>query len=1484
MELEGELDSRPRRRRQRDILGVNRFDRIPIDERLPLPYEIIFRLHSSQEDPEHIREQFHLILEELPFERCKLEPIIDQALASFEPPRLSQRGTAFLHGILSEIPGLTVRLIQRFIKLAGTGLETQIRLELINLDELFMVLENPRIIDESLECLSLGLGNMPNFGLFIERTTYNAFENSYSNARMINNDLTTVNNIAGSHVLTCWLDINFFKKLLHVTFAVPVDEIDETGLKFEGYKLTLSLSSVREMTFCADFENNSHLLLIRYKTPPQLWKAMPKYHHSRITLNLTDCREWTRVLEVENNSTIGMAKTQLGNCCVLGIKLPKKPPIPADASPYELEMSSHLQNDMINRIYNLLGRIQTIAKTKVFFSDVHRIIRNEVPHIVMPLYDSFRANYAIHGLIERGYSIIDQLYASLESSSSVPAFFQDVAKALEEHQEACEESLEDLLAICDDQRLNSLHYSFKKLFRQKITPGSDLTFTSRQMDVPRNCVLVRKVIVTPLRRIFLPPEVMMSNRVVRHFGEEGALRCSFRDDNGQRLSLRNFTRCADGIFSHAIVEDMVKRTLLRPFDVGGRSFRFLAWSNSQLRDHGCYMFSDMFKENTLNGASEFISVDTIRSWMGDFSKATSVPKLMSRMGQCFTQAQPTIELKKRDWEVVSDFESRFVDPFLRKNYVFSDGVGLISPRFAKIVSAMLDVYPVPSCFQVRFKGFKGILVNWPNLVNRENYKEIVFRESQHKFEDAKEDDKATLEVVKYSMPSQVCLNRPLIMILDQVLQKQNIRRHRAMKRRVTEIVEGELDTLGAMLYRDVIASAQLTTRTASRINFRSLLDSGITLTDEPLFRLMLVAIYKYCIIQDMVKLKVPVPPELGRTMYGVVDELGYLNPGQVFLQCSRSVSLSSINYAPFVGRVLVTKNPCHVPGDVRMFEAVDLKEYHHLRDVIVFPRHGIRPHPDEMAGSDLDGDEYAVFFDSDLFYDQNEAPMHFPKKTAQELNRQPTTEDMVDFFLKYLEQDSIGRVSNAHLVAADQLGIFDKICENLAAKCSVAVDFPKTGEPAEPLTQDERFEVLPDFIGCNTRNVYQSRWLLGTLYRKIHVLEMILESIPGFEQKKSAPPDELLLDQTLKDTEPYMFQEALRHRDVYYAKLQQILDEYGIESEAEMMSGHAVSIRRITDMEKQDYSFYHADRLVEMRVNQIIDNFRREFFDQFGGEAHCLECEDAGITRFIGPEKALLKAQCWYTVAYGEDAENIKFRSFPWIVWDMIVHARKKIRLRVLALTGKLDPGQNMIFKDLTQFILNFNKQNVDDLRAFDHRLMSQHGHLHCYEIYITLYGSKLAATLFFLHHWLFVNNMYKTGGFSQKHLILLVLKFAFGLPIGRYVNQKTYLTHKVETVEEAQTLRGSENAPFKFEECGGLVLEFVRFLGSVHFSLSDTLDFSYDGLTNLTDNGEHEPCCLFNASDWKPISELAYRTFHFVSLTRNFEVFTKKISDLVKL
>lgn len=63
------------------------------------------------------------------------------------------------------------------------------------------------------------------------------------------------------------------------------------------------------------------------------------------------------------------------------------------------------------------------------------------------------------------------------------------------------------------------------------------------------------------------------------------------------------------------------------------------------------------------------------------------------------------------------------------------------------------------------------------------------------------------------------------------------------------------------------------------------------------------------------------------------------------------------------------------------------------------------------------------------------------------------------------------------------LRILSPSCEALARKCSVAVDFPKSGEPSEPLEAFEKVKVFPDFAEKPHRKSYRSERLNGQIYR-----------------------------------------------------------------------------------------------------------------------------------------------------------------------------------------------------------------------------------------------------------------------------------------------------------------------------------------------------------------------------------------------------------------
>jgi RNA-dependent RNA polymerase len=65
----------------------------------------------------------------------------------------------------------------------------------------------------------------------------------------------------------------------------------------------------------------------------------------------------------------------------------------------------------------------------------------------------------------------------------------------------------------------------------------------------------------------------------------------------------------------------------------------------------------------------------------------------------------------------------------RGKYVFSDGIGKISFELARSVAKKCDYDPMPSAFQIRYGGYKGVVAVDPNSSVK-----LSLRKSMHKYD------------------------------------------------------------------------------------------------------------------------------------------------------------------------------------------------------------------------------------------------------------------------------------------------------------------------------------------------------------------------------------------------------------------------------------------------------------------------------------------------------------------------------------------------------------------------------------------------------------------------------------------------------------------------------------------------------------------------------------------------------------------------------
>lgn len=371
--------------------------------------------------------------------------------------------------------------------------------------------------------------------------------------------------------------------------------------------------------------------------------------------------------------------------------------------------------------------------------------------------------------------------------------------------------------------------------------------------------------------------------------------------------------------------------------------------------------------------------------------------------------------------------------------VFSDGVGTIS---WEALYTMWDVLPrkkaAPTAAQVRIQGSKGMLAVDPSLTGSV----VCIRPSMKKFESS---DTANLEICDTaSRPIPLVLNRQMVKILEDMglddswfFKMQDIE-----LARIRQVTASAYNVARFLKQQDVGESIHL------HKLFRQTANMGCDYREDP----FLCSVVEAVVLRELrlLKHKARIPIRKGVTLYGIVDETGFLREDEVYV--TYDTMEGRFAPPPSAGTVLVTRSPALHPGDIQLARQTIPPPGHLLLEhsnVIIFSRKGDRDLPSQLSGGDLDGDIYNVIWDPQAVPKCHFAPADYPRVPPRNLPREVTKDDMAEFFVDFMKQDNLGVIATRHMILADQKddGTLDMDCLKLAALHSTAVDFSKTGIP-----------------------------------------------------------------------------------------------------------------------------------------------------------------------------------------------------------------------------------------------------------------------------------------------------------------------------------------------------------------------------------------------------------------------------------------------------
>jgi RNA-dependent RNA polymerase len=451
----------------------------------------------------------------------------------------------------------------------------------------------------------------------------------------------------------------------------------------------------------------------------------------------------------------------------------------------------------------------------------------------------------------------------------------------------------------------------------------------------------------------------------------------------------------------------------------------------------------------------------------------------------------------------------------------------------------------------------------------------------------------------------------------------------------------------------------------------------------------------------LLKEKAKLVIEKGAFVFGCVDEThtlrGYKKPTnegakvpqdqlpEIFIQVPvQGCDPKNLVYNVIEGICLVGRNPSLHPGDLRICQAVNVPALHHIRDVVVFPSSGERDIPSMCSGGDLDGDDFFVIWDKDLQPSEwNCSPMDYTPLPAKTQRHPVQVRDLMQFFVRYMKNDSLPTIAHAHLAQAVALseGVKDPKCIKLAHLHSQAVDYVKSGHPAE-MPKALRPRNWPHFMEKKHKSkdqVYYSKKILGQLYDEVQRVDFIPQWKSPFDRR-------ILNSYKLEDS---ALKVARQLKSKYDVAMRRIMAQQEIKTEFEVWSTFVLSKSRLGN----DYKVGE-----EMgRISETLkEQFRALVIDHAGKDFSTLGPFVAGMYKVTKEELDRALAECSSTKIVGGkevparkmEPERMPLISFPWLFENILTRI----------VTGK---DEDEIEVDLPELVLKAdkprNRQPVND-------------------------------------------------------------------------------------------------------------------------------------------------------------------------------------------